>query len=152
MVVALLLMSSKESKVVCVMNHAASGGDDGDEEANHVVTTDNNDQVLPVDVMENQLLEKDLREPLLPPSPAETTTTTVVDATTTPEYFELTSDPRRFRVLTAYCLSSACNSYLSMSTAPIAEAVGDDYNVSVAAVNGLVLSFMILYGPGTWLA
>jgi hypothetical protein len=131
------------------MNNTASAGD---EEANHVVSTGNKDPV-PLDVMENKddpvglmLSERELREPLLPPSPAETAD----DATT--HASEFTSDPRRFLVLTAYCLCSACNSCLSMSMAPIAETVGDEYNVSVAAVNGLVLSFMILYGPGTWLA
>jgi hypothetical protein len=52
-------------------NNTASGGEE--EEANHVVTTDNSDQVS-LDVMENEddLLERELREPLLilPPSPA----------------------------------------------------------------------------------
>jgi hypothetical protein len=118
--------------------------------ANHVVTTDNGRVIqaqVPLDVMENKddpvVLERELREPLLPTDDAASTVNTE---------FEFTSDPRRFRVLTAYCLCSACNSFLSMSMSPIAEAVGDEYQVSVAAVNGLVLSFMILYGPGTWLA
>jgi hypothetical protein len=135
------------------MNNVASW--DEDEEANHVVTTGNGP--VPLNVMENKddlvvlLLERELREPLLPPSQAETNDDDAA-TTPTPPTYEFTSDPRRFLVLTAYCLCSACNSFLSMSMAPIAEAVGHEYRVSIAAVNGLVLSFMILYGPGTWLA
>jgi hypothetical protein len=63
--------------------------------ANHVVTTDNGRVIqaqVPLDVMENKddpvVLERELREPLLPTDDAASTVNTE---------FEFTSDPRRFR-------------------------------------------------------
>jgi hypothetical protein len=128
--------------------------------ADHVATvTMDNDPLLSLDDVEKddpkELVEQLLREPLLPLSPDSQANNANANANTNDHNdldLDFTSDPRRFVVLAAYCACSACNSLLSMSMAPIAEAVGDAYGVSIPAVNGLVLSFMVLYGPGTWLA